>query len=91
MHGLGNSQARVAQTIHTMNMFGIACAYQTRCMMHDVTDKQILSSSKIWSCFSPSQKHWPIWIAVPFLGCKKKHTLKPPTSYSRSNSAASPF
>lgn len=49
--------------------------------MDDVTNVYIPSSCKntsIWllvsTCFNPSQKHWPIWIATPFLGWKK--TLK---------------
>lgn len=46
--------------------------------MDDVTNVYIPSSCKntsIWllvsTCFNPSQKHWPIWIATPFLGWKK--------------------
>ena len=109
IYSLGHSQARLAETIHTMrlkhlHMFGISCNVcipraKTGCIMDDVTNVYIPSSCKntsIWllvsTCFNPSQKHWPIWIATPISRVEKKHwnILKPSTSCSRSNRAASP-
>ena len=79
-----------------LRMFGCwcVCVYtraEAGCIVDDVTNENILSSCKntsIWllvsTCFNPSQKYWPMWIATQFQRLKKhwnhQATIQDPSS-----------